>query len=153
MGSLIARLSSSISVDSAWDEQSPGLQISGQVLQGSAFMNIGPGGAALIWLHLLLPGHWPVLVAGFATALYRRRVRSRGKFFLMSWILGYGVQGLVSVPWPLVWMAFFDKQEAASNALPSLAVNYLYLQSAVSASLTVWAIHVIATKYWHRLDS
>lgn len=105
----------------------------------------------MIWLHLLLPAHWPVLVAGLGTLFYRRKIRSRGKFFFVSWILGYGMQGLVSLPWPLVWMTFFDKQETTSAFLPGFAVLYIYLQSVVAALITVWAIHVIATKYWHRL--
>jgi len=114
-------------------------------------VNVGLGGATVIWLHLLLPSHWPILVAGLGTALYRRKIRSRGKFFVMSWILGYGVQGLVSVPWPLIWMTFFDKQETVSNSLPSFAVYYIYGQSVVAVLITLWAVHVIATKYWHRL--
>ena len=69
----------------------------------------------------------------------------------MSWILGYGVQGLVSVPWPLIWMMFFDKQETVSNSLPGFAVYYIYGQSVVAVLITMWAVHVIATKYWHRL--
>jgi hypothetical protein len=113
-------------------------------------MNVGPGGAALIWLHLLLPTHWPILVAGLGTVLYGRKLKSRGKFFLVSWILGYGVQGLVSVPWPLIWMVFFDKQGSAPQ---ELAVFYVYIMSAVSVLLTLWAIRFIATKYWHRLYS
>jgi hypothetical protein len=115
-------------------------------------VNIGLGGAAVIWLHLLLPTHWPVLVAGLGILLYRRKIRSRGKFFFMSWILGYGMQGLVSLPWPFVWMTFFDKQATTSDALPGFAVLYIYLQSLIALLMTLWAIHVIATKYWHRLD-
>ncbi|MDH4260815.1 MAG: hypothetical protein OEW16_11015 [Gammaproteobacteria bacterium] len=118
---------------------------------GVDFLNIGLVGVAVIWLHLLLPSHWPVLVAGVGTLVYRRKIRSRGKFFLMSWILGYGMQGLVSLPWPLVWMMFFDKQETTSNSLPGIAVLYIYLQSVVAVLITLWALHVIATKYWHRL--
>lgn len=114
-------------------------------------MNTGLGGAAVIWLHLLLPTHWPVLVAGFGTLLYWQKIRSRGKFFFISWVLGYGIQGLVSLPWPLVWMAFFDMQETASNSLPGFAVLYIYLQSVVAVLITLWAIRVIALKYWHRL--
>jgi len=114
-------------------------------------LNIGLGGVAVIWLHLLLPSHWPVLVAGLGTLVYRRKIRSRGKFFVMSWILGYGMQGLVSLPWPLVWMTFFDKQETTSNSLPGFAVLYIYFQSVVAVLITLWVVHVIAMKYWHRL--
>ena len=114
---------------------------------------MGLGGATMIWLHLLLPSHWPILVAALGTAFYWRRVKSRGKFFVMSWILGYGVQGLVSMPWPLIWMTFFDKQETVSNSLPRVAVFYIYCQSVVAVLLTMWAVHVIATKYWHRLST
>jgi hypothetical protein len=111
-------------------------------------MNVGfLGGVALIWLHLLLPTHWPILVAALGTTVYRRKLKSRGKFFVASWILGYGMQGLVSVPWPLVWMMFFDKQGAPSE----LAVFYIYIQSVVSVLLTWWAMHIVATRYWHRL--
>lgn len=110
-------------------------------------MNISLGGAVSIWLHLLLPYHWPILVAGLSVAFYRRKLKSRGKFFVVSWVLGYGMQGLASVPWPLIWMMFFDKHGARQE----LAVFYLYAQSIVSVLLTLWAIHVIATKYWHRL--
>lgn len=112
-------------------------------------MSVGPGGAALIWLELLLPTHWPILIAALGTAFYARKLRSKGKFFLVAWITGYGVQGLVSVPWPLIWMMFFDKQSAPQK----LAVFYIYIQSFVSVLLTLWAMHVIATKYWHRIDS
>jgi len=112
-------------------------------------MNVGLIGAALIWLHLLLPTHWPILVAAFGTAFYSRRLRSKGKFFLVSWIIGYGVQGLVSVPWPLIWMMFFDKQDAPQE----LVVYYIYMQSIVSVLLTLRAIHIVVTKYWHRIDS
>jgi len=114
-------------------------------------VNAGLGGIAAIWLHLLLPQHWPILIAALGTAFYRRRLKSKGRFFVVSWILGYGIQGLVSLPWPLVWMVFFDKQQAPANATPDFAVLYLYLQSAVAALLTLWAVRVIATKYWHRL--
>lgn len=111
-------------------------------------MNVGPGGAAVIWLHLLLPTHWPVLVAAIGTLLYGRTLRSRGRFFVAAWILGYGVQGLVSVPWPLIWMIFFDKRGAPDE----IAVIFtLYGMSAVSALLTILAIRVIATKVWRRL--
>jgi hypothetical protein len=110
-------------------------------------MNVGPGGAVLIWLHLLLPQHWPVLVAGFGTMFYWQKLRNRGKFFLVSWVLGYGVQGLVSIPWPLIWMTFFDKQGASQE----IAVFYIYIMSFVSVLLTLLAMHIIATKYWHRL--
>ncbi len=115
-------------------------------------MDIGLGGVAVVWLHLLLPTHWPVLAAGLGTLLYRRKVRSKGKFFFVCWILGYGMQGLVSLPWPLIWMAFFDKQETTSSALPGYAVLYIYLQSAVAVVMTFWMMHVIAMKVWHRLD-
>ena len=110
-------------------------------------MNVGPAGVALIWIHLLLPSHWPVLVAGAGTAFYRRKIKNRGKFFFMSWILGYGVQGLVSISWPLIWMTFFDKQGAPGE----FAIYYIYLMSVVSVLLTLWAMHVIATRYWRRL--
>ncbi len=110
-------------------------------------MNIGLGGAALIWLHLILPNHWPILVAGVGTVLYRRKLKSRGKFFFMAWILGYGMQGLVSIPWPIIWMTYFDKQDAPQE----LAVYYIYILSVISVALTLWAIHIIATRFWHRL--
>ena len=110
-------------------------------------MSLGLSGIASIWLHLLLPSHWPILLAGLSTLIYRRKLRGRGKFFLVSWVLGYGMQGLLSVPWPLVWMMFFDKHGERQE----FAVLYLYAQSLVSVLLTLWAVHVIATRYWHRL--
>lgn len=110
-------------------------------------MNVGPAGVALIWAHLLLPTHWPVLVAGAGTLFYRRKIKNRGKFFFMAWVLGYGMQGLVSIPWPLIWMAFFDNQDAP----PRYAVYYIYLLAVVSVFLTVGAMHVIVTRFWHKL--
>lgn len=110
-------------------------------------MNVGPGGAALIWLHLLLPSHWPILVAGIGAVLYRWKLKNRGAFFVVSWVLGYGVQGVVSVPWPLIWMLFFDKHDAPQE----YAVLYIYIQSVVAVLLTLLVMHIIATKFWHRL--
>jgi hypothetical protein len=110
-------------------------------------MNVGPAGAALIWAHLLIPTHWPVLVAGAGALFYRRKIKNRGKFFFMAWILGYGVQGLVSIPWPLIWMAFFDKQPENQE----FAVYYIYMLSVVSVLLTVAAMHIIAARLWQRL--
>ncbi len=112
-------------------------------------MNVGTAGAVLIWVHLLLPSHWPVLVAGAGTFCYRRKINNRGKFFFMAWILGYGMQGLVSIPWPLIWMAFFDNQDAPQEYV----VYYIYILSLASVLLTVGAMHVIATKYWQRIFS
>jgi len=65
----------------------------------------------------------------------------------MAWILGYGMQGLLSIPWPLIWMAYFDNQDAPQE----YAVYYIYLLSVVAALLTVMIMHVIATRFWHRL--
>ena len=110
-------------------------------------MNVGLAGVALIWAHLLIPTHWPVLIAGAGTFFYRRKIKSRGKFFFMAWILGYGMQGLVSIPWPLIWMIFFDKQRENQE----FAVYYIYLLAVLSVLLTVVAMHVIATKFWRRL--
>ena len=30
-------------------------------------MNVGLAGIAMIWAHLLIPTHWPVLIAGTGT--------------------------------------------------------------------------------------
>lgn len=100
-----------------------------------------------IWLHLLLPTHWPILVAGLGTALYSRKLRNKGMFFVVSWVSGYGMQGLASVPWPLMWLAYFGKQGVPRE----YAIFYVYSQAVVSALLTLWVMHIIATKYWHRL--
>lgn len=110
-------------------------------------MDVGPGDAALIWLNLILPNHWPILVAGIGTALYTRKLKSRGKFFFMAWILGYGMQGLVSIPWPIIWMMNFDKQDAPQE----LALYYVYILSVLSVALTLWMIHIVATQFWRRL--
>jgi hypothetical protein len=110
-------------------------------------MTVSPLGAAWIWLDLLLPNHWPVTVAGLITVIYRRRLNRRILFFIMACLLGYGVQGLLSVMWPVVWMIFFD----GPAAFPKGAIIYLYAQSLVSALLTIGALHVIATQTWQRL--
>jgi hypothetical protein len=110
-------------------------------------MNTGLAGIALIWAHLLIPTHWPVLIAGAGTFFYRRKIKSRVKFFFTAWVLGYGMQGLLSIPWPLVWMTWFDNQDAPQQ----YAVYYIYLLSVIAAVLTVVAMHVLATKFWHRL--
>jgi hypothetical protein len=44
-------------------------------------------------------------------------------------------------------MTFFDKQGASQE----IAVFYIYIMSFVSVLLTLLAMHIIATKYWHRL--
>ena len=110
-------------------------------------MNAGPAGIAIIWVHLLLPTHWPVLVAGAGTFFYRRKIKNRGKFFFMAWILGYGVQGLVSIPWPFIWMACFDNHDAPQE----YAVYYIYILSVIAVLLTVTTMYIIATRFWHRL--
>ena len=110
-------------------------------------MNIDSAGVALMWAHLLIPTHWPVLLAGAGTLFYSGKIKNRGRFFFMAWILGYGMQGLLSIPWPLIWMAYFDNQDAPQE----YAVYYIYLLSVVAALLTVMIMHVIATRFWHRL--
>ncbi len=111
-------------------------------------MNVDLDGVAAIWLHLLLPTHWPILVAAIGTLVYARTLSNRDRFFIATWILGYGVQGVMLVPWPLIWMTYFDKQRAPDQ----FAVFFiLYGMSAVSALLTLVAIRIIATKYWGRL--
>lgn len=106
-------------------------------------MNFGLGGIFLIWLHILLPMFWPILVAWLGTLFYRRKINNRGKFFFVSCIIGYGVKGLVSVPWALIWLMFFDDKPAA--------IFYTYILSAVSVLITLLIIRIIATKYWCRL--
>lgn len=110
-------------------------------------MTVSPIGAAWIWLDLLLPNHWPVIVAGLITVIYRRRINRKIRFFFVACLLGYGVQGLLSVMWPVVWMIFFDGSVKFSRG----AIIYLYVQSLVSALLTIVALHVIATQTWQRL--
>ena len=112
-------------------------------------MSVDPARAAWIWAELLLPGQWPLLAAALGTACYWRRLRSRGAFFFVAWGLGHGMQGLVSTPWPLIWMAFFDKQ---GGAAPSEgAVLSLHAMMGMSILLTLWGIRALATKYWRRL--
>ena len=115
--------------------------------QESNAMKVSPTGAAWIWLHLLLPNHWPIIVAGLVTLICRRRLNRKIRFFFVGLLLGYGVQGLLSIPWPLIWMIFFDKAEA----FPEGAVSYLYAQSFVSALITVAVLYITATRTWQRL--
>ena len=112
-------------------------------------MTVDIAGAVSIWSELLLPTHWPVLAAGWGVSLYWRRLKRRGLFFVVAWGMGYGIQGLVSTPWPIIWMVFFDQDSGAT--LSSGAARSLGLMVLASAVLTLWGIRTLATRHWHRL--
>ena len=110
-------------------------------------MSAGFSGFVMLWVQLALPLHWPLLVAGAGTFVYRRKIKNRGKFFIMAWVLGYGIQGLIALPWSLIGLALSDLY----RQFPILTVLNIYFLALTSLLLTVWAMHVIANRYWIRL--
>jgi len=104
-------------------------------------------GAAYIWTDLLFPTHWPILIAVIGTFMFGLKLKHRGKFFVASLFICYGMQGLAYLPSPFIWTLLYDRLYPPQE----LEVTYRYSLYTVSILLSLWAMRFVAVHYWHRL--